>query len=80
MAVDAGPTFVVRNEKLGERLTITGVAALVRHLLKRMQTRGHYVLSYDHVTVWSEGIEYTFRGDYVLLHALSEVPLPGFGR
>lgn len=67
----------VNNQKLGEQLTFTTMSALVEHLTERMRTRGHYVLSYDDVTVWHpNGVQTTFRGDYVLLHALAGVPVP----
>lgn len=66
----------VRNTRLGERLTFPAVAPLVAHLHDRLRNRGHWALSYDEVIVRADGIEYMYRGDYVLLHALAEVPLP----
>lgn len=74
-------TIEVINDKLGERLTFDGPLALVRHLWQRLTTRGHYLLSCDDVTVRAEdGWTHVYRGDYVLLHALGGVPIPGIAR
>lgn len=68
----------VINQKLGERLTFDTPLALVIHLWRRLQEQGHYTLTYDDVTVRaSDGWTHTHRGDYVLLHALAGVPIPG---
>lgn len=66
------------NAKIGESLTFDDPTSLVLFLWERIRTKGHYVLSYDDITVRApDGWTHVHRGDYVLLHALAGVPIPG---
>jgi hypothetical protein len=66
------------NAKLNEHVSFADPAALVMFLWDRIRTRGHYALSYDDITVRApDGWTHVHRGDYVLLHALAGVPIPG---
>lgn len=71
--------FQVTNQKTGDFHEFEAPEDVVEFLLGHMRDRGYYVLQYDDVH-WTDGDgrKWTAKGDYILIHALAQVPFPMF--